>query len=84
MPSLKAATGGKITGCTPCTADFAAVWSILDPYNVVYGGNGIYSYAGAGGFVKGDVGLVRTISPLDSSRSGGVSSFEIVLSNTGT
>lgn len=82
MPTLKAARGGNRTLSAQFT-DFPSVWSIVDPKNIVHEGKGVYSYVGAGGSGEEDVGLIKTINPLDSSRNGGIASFEILLTSTG-
>lgn len=81
MPTLKAARGNNGDSRSQFT-DFPAVWCVVDPSNIVYDGNGKYSYAGSGENDKA-VGLIKTFNPLDSSRSGGISSFEVIVSSTG-
>ena len=83
MPSLKDARKIIKTGSTQFN-DFPSVWSILDRNNVFHEGKGVYSYTGTGRSGEQDVGLIKTIFPLDSSRSGGMTSFEIHLTKTGT
>ena len=81
MPTLKVArrqASGPIL-----QADFESVWSVLDPKNVSYDGQGTYSYIGKGGVEQEDVGLIKTKFPLDPSRTGGVSRFEVTLAETG-
>ena len=62
-------------------ANFGSVWSIVDPENISYEGQGLYSYIGEGG--EKDVGLIMTKFPLDSNRMGGIASFEVTLTEAG-
>ena len=82
MPSLRAARGGDRDSRTQFT-DFASVWAVVGRNNIVHEGQGKYTYVGAGGTSDEDIGLVKTVNPLDSSRDGGMSSFEIVKTSTG-
>lgn len=81
MPTLKVAR--RKTGTSTHRADFGSVWSVVDPTNISYDGEGLYSYIGKGGENQDDIGLIKTKFPLDPNRMGGISSFEITLTETG-
>lgn len=81
MPTLKAARR-QTSGSAP-NADFGSVWNVLDAKNVLYEGQGVYSYVGAGTAEQEDIGLIKTRFPLDPYRMGGISSFEITLIDPG-
>ena len=81
MPTLKVAR--KQASSSQVRADFASVWNVLDSKNICYEGQGLYSYIGKGGADQDDIGLIKTKFPLDLSRMGGMSSFEVTLTSTG-
>lgn len=81
MPTLKVAR--RQASAPTLRADFGSVWSILDPKNISYEGQGLYSYIGKGGAEQEDVGLMKTKFPLDPNRMGGIASFEVTLTETG-
>ncbi len=62
---------------------FNAVWRIVDPTNASHDGHGVYSYIGEGGSSEKDIASIRTLLPLDPSKSEGISSFEVTLLDTG-
>ncbi len=78
----------KITQQHPAPVDpssdlFNAVWTIADPTNASHDGRGVYSYTGEGGSSEKDIASIRTILPLDPSKSEGMSSFQVTLLDTG-
>lgn len=81
MPTLKVAR--RQASAPTLRADFGSVWSVLDPKNISFEGQGLYSYVGEGGAEQEDVGLVKTKFPLDPCRMGGISSFEVTLIEIG-
>lgn len=81
MPTLKVAR--RQASAPTLRADFGSVWSVLDSKNISFDGQGLYSYIGEGGVEQEDVGLVKTNFPLDPCRMGGVSSYEVTLTDTG-
>ena len=81
MPTLKVAR--RQGGISSPRAEFGSVWSVLDTKNVSYDGQGVYSYVGSGGAAQDDIGLIKTKFPLDPNRTGGISCFEVTLSETG-
>lgn len=81
MPTLKVAR--RQASAPTHRADFGSVWSILDPKNISYEGQGLYCYVGEGQGEQKDVGLIKTNFPLDPNRMGGIASFEVTLTETG-
>ncbi len=82
MPTLKVARKQASRSAT-LRADFGSVWSVLDLKNICYEGQGLYSYIGEGDADQDDIGLIKTKLPLDLNRMGGISSFEILLTDPG-
>ena len=81
MPTLKVAR--KQASNSTLKADFGSVWSVLDLKNICYEGQGLYSYIGDGGSDQDDIGQIKSKFPLDLNKMGGMSSFEITLTDTG-
>lgn len=79
MPTLKVARKHTVA----VRAEFGSVWSIVDTRNICYEGEGVYSYVGSGDGCQEDTGLIKTKFPLDPTRTGGISTFEITLTETG-
>ena len=83
MPTLKVARKQASSSASIKLADFGSVWSVLDLKNICYEGEGLYAYIGEGGADQDDIGLIKTKFPLDLNRMGGISSFEVTLTDTG-
>lgn len=81
MPTLKVAR--RQANASVSKADFESVWAVVDPKNISYEGQGVFSYTGAGGTSQDDIGLIKTKFPLDPNGMGGISSFEMTLTETG-
>ena len=79
MPTLTAARGHKRGSSVK--VDYDAIWELTNPGNISHDGQGVYSYVGNGGHSEEDIGTVRTLRPLNPS--GGLSSFEVTIINTG-
>lgn len=78
MPTLKVAR--RKAGASTLTADFESVWGIETSLTVAHEGRGLYSYVGTG---DSDVGQIKSKNALDPNRSGGFSTFEVSIYNTG-
>ena len=83
MPTLKAIAKGNDSGRRGQFSDFHLIWFIEDRSCLASGGPGKYHYIGSGGSNDSDVGVLKTFRPLDTSGSGGISSFEVILTSEG-
>ena len=81
MPTLKVAR--RQAASATVLADFGSVWCVADARTVSYEGQGVYSYVGGGEGKPEDTGFIKTKSPLDPNRNGGIAGFEVTLTEPG-
>lgn len=82
MPTLKVARS-QAANSSLLRTEFESAWKILDPSTITHDGQGSYSYVGTGITSSDGVALIKTKYPLDPNRDGGMSCFEMTLTDTG-
>ena len=79
MPSLKAVGERAAMSASKLHGNLEAVWSIVNPLTMAHDGRGHYSYTGD----SENIGMIKTIRPLDPQHKNGMSTFEVTIINSG-